>query len=121
MHTTKILVVDDEKEICEITRDYLEKKNYTCFCAYSGAEAMEFVHKEHPHLVLLDVRLGSCSGLEVLPKIKKFDHKIKVIMVSGLGDEETIKEAKSKGADDFLTKPFTIGFLSELLAKKLSS
>ncbi|MDD4899334.1 MAG: response regulator [Candidatus Omnitrophica bacterium] len=121
MHSAKILVVDDEKEICEITREFLQKKHYHCFCAYSAQEALELVKKEHPQAVLLDIRLGDASGLDVLPKIKKFDQRIKVIMVTGLGDDQTINEAKSKGADDFLIKPFTATFLSELLAKKLSS
>ena len=121
MHLAKILVVDDEKEICDITREFLQKKHYSCFCAYSAHEAMELVKKEHPQAVLLDIRLGDVSGLDILPKIKKFDQKIKVIMVTGLGDDQTINDAKSKGADDFLIKPFTATFLSELLAKKLSS
>jgi two-component system response regulator (stage 0 sporulation protein F) len=120
MSEAKILIVDDENEICEITRDFLIRKNYTCFIATSEEEALELTKREQPDLVLLDVRLGSVSGMDILSKIKQLDKNTKVIMVTGLGDRETIQQAQSLGADDLITKPFTANFLSELLAEKLA-
>ena len=121
MGAAKILVIDDEKEICELTKDFLRRKNYLCFSANDEAEALDLIKKEHPQLVLLDVRLGDISGLDILPKIKELDKEVKVIMVTGLGDAESIQQAKFLGADDFLIKPFTVSFLNDLIAKKLSS
>ncbi|MFA5410959.1 MAG: response regulator [Candidatus Omnitrophota bacterium] len=120
MKKAKILVVDDEKEICEVTRSFLSKKNYLCSVAVCEAEAMAILNKEHPDLVLLDIRLKETSGLDVLRKIKEIDPKIKVVMVTGLADEESVRQAKAQGADDFVSKPFTADCLQELVAQKLS-
>lgn len=120
MKKTKILIVDDEKEICDLTQILLSRRNYLCFSAHTGTEAVELVKKEHPDLVLLDVRLGETSGLEVLTQIKELESKIKVIMVTGLGDEETISQAKSQGADDYITKPFSADYLCNLILTKIT-
>lgn len=121
MEKAKILIVDDEKEICEVTRNFLSRKDYLCFTAVCEEEAMAALNKERPDLVLLDIRLKETSGLEVLRKIKEIDPKIKVVMVTGLADAETIREARAEGADDFVSKPFTAASLQELVAQKLSS
>jgi DNA-binding response OmpR family regulator len=120
MKKIKILIVDDERQICDLTKSLLGRRNYVCFSADAPAEAVELVKKEHPDLVLLDVRLGEISGLEVLAKIKELDSKIKVIMVTGLGDEVTVSEAKSLGADDYITKPFTADYLCNLISTKIT-
>lgn len=119
--TAKILIIDDEPDICEITKCLLSKRKYSCFTASSQKEALALVEKERPNLVLLDVRLGSESGLEVLLRIKELDKNIKVVMVTGLGDEETVSQAKAQGADDFICKPFTADFLYDLVAAKLTA
>lgn len=116
----KILVVDDEAEICEITRSFLRKKNYCTLGATRADEAIKIIRQEHPHLVLLDVRLGNESGMDVLRQIKEIDNNIKVIMVTALDDEESIDEAKSLGADDYIAKPFTASYLNELILQKIS-
>jgi len=120
VEAAKILIIDDEKEICELTKSFLLKKNYACFIANSAAEALVMAEKEHPQIVLLDVRLGDSSGIDVLRQIKEIDDKIKVIMVTGLGDEETIRKALSLGADDYVIKPFTAAYLYDLLTQKLA-
>lgn len=121
MDIIKILVVDDEEEICEITRSFLRKKNYCTLAATSGQEAIETVKKEKPNLVLLDVRLGSDSGMDVLQKIKEIDKDVKVIMVTALDDEDSIRQAKSLGADDYIAKPFTAAYLNDLILRKISN
>lgn len=120
MNIIKVLVVDDEEEICELTRSFLRKKNYCTFGATSRHQALELVKKEHPHLVLLDLRLGQDSGLDILSEIKSIDKDIKVIMVTALDDEATIRQAKSLGADDYIAKPFTASYLNDLILQKIS-
>jgi two-component system response regulator (stage 0 sporulation protein F) len=121
MDIVKVLVVDDEAEICELTRNFLRNKDYCTFGANSRKEAIEVVKKDKPQIVLLDIRLGSESGLEALRQIKEINKDIKVIMVTALNDEDSIKQAKSLGADDYITKPFTAGFLEDILLKKVVS
>ena len=64
MEIVKVLVVDDEEEICDLTRSFLRKKNYCTLGATSRKEAIEIVKKDQPQIVLLDIRLGSESGFE---------------------------------------------------------
>ena len=121
MDIIKILVVDDEEEICDLTRSFLRKKNYCTLGATSRHQALELVKKEDPHIVLLDLRLGQDSGLDVLSEIKSIDKNIKVIMVTALDDEATIRQAKYLGADDYIAKPFTAAYLNNLILQKISS
>lgn len=120
MEATRILVVDDEKEICEVTKRFLERKGYVVFTAQNKQEAFEVLEKSRPQLMLLDIRLGQESGLEVLRQAKELDKDIKVIMVSALQDEENITKARSLGADDYVTKPFTAQYLNDFILQKIS-
>lgn len=117
----KILVVDDEQEVLDVTRGFLRKKNYCTLGATTSNEAIEVLKKEEPQIVLLDVRLGNDSGLDVLQKIKDFNRSIKVIMVTALNDEASIWQAKTLGADDYIAKPFTAQDLEDLILKKIES
>ena len=64
--------------------------------------------------------MGADSGMDVLRKAKEIDKDIKVIMVTALDDEETIKQAKSLGADDYIAKPFTAAYLNDFILQKLA-
>ena len=120
MDKTKILVIDDEEEICQLTKSFLSKKDYLVLTAISESEAIGLIKKEQPHLALLDMRLGDASGLDILKKIKEIDKNIKVIMVTALDDEESIRQAKSLGAEAYITKPFSAGYLIDLLSKNIT-
>lgn len=119
MAKNKILVVDDEEEICQLTKSFLAKKNYLVLTANSQAQAIELVKNEKPHLILLDMLLGDTSGLDVLRKIKEIDKSVKVIMVTALDDAGATSQAKSLGAEDYITKPFTASYLIDLISKKM--
>ncbi|MCX5703699.1 MAG: response regulator [Candidatus Omnitrophica bacterium] len=121
MDEVKILVVDDEAEICGLTKSILSKKGYNVLTAATAAEALKIVKEERPQVVLLDILLGADSGMDVLAKIKEMDKSIKVIMITALDDDETILKAKSQGADDYISKPFTATYLNELTREKISS
>lgn len=117
----KILVIDDEEEICALTRRFLEKRNFVVFTATNEEAALEITKREAPNIALLDVRLGSVSGMDLLPKLKDINKDLKVIMVTALDDEASIKEAKSLGADDYIAKPFTAEYLNDLIIQKIGS
>lgn len=119
MENPKILVVDDEAEICAVTKSFLTKKNYSVMTAEDEPSAVQAVREWRPCLILLDLRLGSTSGIELLRKIKEIDKGLKVIMITGLGDEESIRQANSLGADGFVEKPFTADYLTKIIAEKL--
>ena len=118
----KVAIIEDEKSIIDAINLAFEFRwpGASVVAAATGEDGVALVKKESPELVILDVRLGESSGLDVLSKIKDLSAGTEVIMVTGLGDEATMQEAKSLGANDFLTKPFTADFLNNLLTQKLA-
>jgi DNA-binding response OmpR family regulator len=120
MEKPRVLVVDDEKEICELTRSYLVRRDFEVLTALTAGEALNLLKDKPPRIVLLDMRLGGESGLDLLRKIKEIDRNIKVVMVTALEDTESMRQASELGADDYLSKPFRADYLIELINKKLS-
>lgn len=120
MEETKILVIEDEDGAREIIARCLKRKGYPTLSAATAKDGLELVKKEHPNIILLDIRLEDGSGLEVLKEIKELDRNMKVIMVTALEDEVTIHQAKALGADDYVTKPLTMDFLDNLILEKIS-
>ncbi|TRZ50512.1 response regulator [bacterium] len=109
----KILIVDDEVEICNIFYDFFTPKGYEVIKATSGKEAIELVKTEKPNLVFLDIRMPVMDGMEALKKIKEIDQSITVIMVTVLKDEKTAKNALKLGAYDYVTKPLGLDYLEK--------
>ena len=104
----KILIIDDESDMCWALSRVFEDAGYKAITAVNGKEALIKVEKEEPELVILDVKLPDMSGIEVLSTIKKVKPEIVVIMISAYGTEEIRKEAERIGAYDFIDKPFSV-------------
>jgi len=105
----KILIMDDEPALRNVTFNILKPSGHTLFLAEDGREAIEIARKEKPDLALLDIRVpGYPDGLEVLDELKKIDPSVKCIMLSGFGDDDAALDAISKGAFDYISKPFKI-------------
>lgn len=115
----KLLLVDDEKGLCDLLKDLFKMRGFNVFIATNGQDALSLVKKEKPKIVFLDIQMPGMSGLEVLKEIKKIDKTIRVIMVTILDDEKTRLQAKSSGADEFVTKPFVTDYLEEVVTKKV--
>ncbi|HPE28927.1 MAG TPA: response regulator transcription factor [Candidatus Mcinerneyibacteriales bacterium] len=106
MEKTKILIVEDEDKIATIVRTYAEKEGYEVQVAGDGKEAIRKFEFFDPHLVLLDRMLPEISGEEVLKWIKK-RKAVPVIMVTARSMEPDILDGYGRGADDYVTKPFS--------------
>ena len=104
----KILIVDDERDMCWLLSRVFQDADYEATTALTGEEALIKVEKEEPELVILDVKLPGISGIEVLSTIKKVEPEIVVIIISAYGTEEIRKEAMRIGAYDFIDKPFSL-------------
>ena len=117
----KILIVDDEPRICSYLADFFNQRGHVTYCLSQPAEVMALIKKHEPNIVLLDVIMPGVSGLDVLEDIKAaYKNKVKVIMVTVADDEQTFKEAKALGADDFIVKPFDTTYLESVVIKKIS-
>lgn len=103
--TYRILVADDEKEIRELLRLYLEKEGYEVLEAADGSEAVRLVRQEKPDLAILDIMMPGTDGYRVLRNIRE-DNNLPVIMLSAKGSDSDKILGLDLGADDYITKPF---------------
>lgn len=118
----RILVVDDQIGIVSFLYDYFSRKDYEVLQATNGRSAIQVVRKEHPDLVLLDIKLGwGMNGIDVLKQVKEIAPKTKVIMMTSVADEDVIKEAFDLGADDYVIKPFSLHYLEKVVMMKILS
>ena len=101
----KILVVDDDENICEVIKMYLEATGYNVKAVYDGRMAQEAFVSYGPHLVVLDMMLPGLGGMEVLKWIRK-ESNIPVIMLTAKGETFDKVLALELGADDYIVKPF---------------
>ena len=105
MANEKILVVDDDKNICELLRLYLVKEGYNVTMVHDGAAALTEFDKLHPDLVLLDVMMPVMDGWEVCRKIRAKDNT-PIIMLTAKGETYDKVLGLELGADDYIVKPF---------------
>ncbi len=106
----KILVVDDEEDILELVCFGLKKEGYRVLGSKNGEEALQLALKEKPDLVVLDIMLPGLSGIEVLKRLKynRQTQAIPVLMLTAKGEELDRVLGFELGADDYLTKPFSV-------------
>lgn len=105
MATEKILVVDDDNNICELLRLYLEKEGYTVNIAKTGMQAVRSFAEHQPDLMLLDIMLPELDGWQVCREIRKYSNK-PIIMLTAKGETFDKVLGLELGADDYITKPF---------------
>ncbi len=102
----RMLIVDDERDICELLEEFFKTKGFAVLSAFSGEEALDQLGIDPPDVILLDILLPGISGLEVLKRIKERHPRTRVIMVTSLDRTELKTEALQHGAADFVLKPF---------------
>ena len=113
MTSARVLVVDDEPQIRRSLRVALRANGYTVTEAASGEAALDEAALNPPELVILDLGLPDLDGVEVCQRLREWTH-VPVIVLSALGDDEAKVRALDFGADDYITKPFS---MPELLAR----
>jgi len=117
----KVLVVDDEPDIVEILSYNLAKENFEVSKATNGYEAVSYAMKNHPDLIIMDIRMPGMNGIEACRMIKKNElmKNIPVLFLTADNDEYTSLSAVEAGGDHFVTKPIRpsilIGMIHELI------
>lgn len=115
----KLLTVDDEKGLTDLLYNFFHSRGFYVSVAHSGEEALKIVNSDRPDIIFLDISMKGMSGIEVLERVKRIDENIKVIMVTVHSEKEMIAKAKELGADEYITKPFMISYLEEVVIKKI--
>ena len=101
----KILVVDDDKNICELLSLYLKKEGFEIVFAYDGSEAVTKAKEENPNIIILDVMMPIINGWEACKLIRQFSD-VPIIMLTAMDSLENKVQGLEIGADDYIVKPF---------------
>ncbi len=117
-HMPKVLVIDDELGPRESLRILL-KMDYEVLVADSVLRGLDLLAKNHPDVVIMDIRMPGMTGIEGLREIRKLDPDISVIMLTGFGALETAQEALRLGASDYLKKPFDTKEIMEVVRQNI--
>ncbi len=115
MFSKKLLIVDDEKQVRELLYQYFDRLGFSVKAVSSGKEALQKMESFIPNLVLLDYMMPGTNGLEVFPDIKKLFPFAKVIILTGRGSEEIAVKALKVGVNDYITKPFELSRIRDVV------
>lgn len=115
MEKNRILIVDDEPNVCQFLSEYLEYRGFGTRISNSGSEALQYLQEETFDAILLDLIMPGMNGLEVLEKIRQMNITIPVIIVTGVKDKDVADEAIKLGAVDFIPKPIDLDRLEQSL------
>ena len=115
----KLLVVDDEIDVCNFVKNFLEERGYEVFTAMNADDGLAIAKREKPALVLLDIKMKGMDGLAALKHLKEFDRNQKVVMVTALEDQDKMDEACRLGACEYITKPLMLDHLEQVVEKIL--
>ncbi|MBU0702974.1 MAG: GAF domain-containing protein, partial [Chloroflexi bacterium] len=120
MTRERILIVEDEHDIAHLMETIMRDKGYQTLVAYDGVEGLNLALREHPDLILLDLRLPGKDGMDVLSDLHEREIDIPVVVVTAWGTEELVVEALRLGVRDFITKPFTMQELTGAVKRALT-
>lgn len=114
-----VLVAEDDPLILMTLETYFTKQGYSVITASNGRDALRKIEEYIPDIIITDLMMPFYSGLEIMARIRNgFNKRIIVVVLSAMGQENAVKEAFELGADDYVTKPFSLMELS-LRVKRL--
>jgi two-component system, OmpR family, response regulator CpxR len=111
----RVLIVDDEPELTDIVREYLQDR-YEIMVAHTGPAALEAARKKRPDVVFLDINMPGPSGVEVLKELRRSDPTISVIMVTVNTEVPVVQECLQEGAFAYVPKPFDLKYMEHMAA-----
>jgi len=109
-----ILLLEDDLQLSETVKRFLELKGYEVFCAYDGLQAEDIVYEKHIDLMLLDVKVPYLNGFEFLKRVREGGSAAPAIFITSLNSVENVTQGFDSGCDDYIRKPFA---LRELLVR----
>jgi len=117
----KIIIIDDEKDMCKVLALIFKTEGYDVATESNSAKGLDLVMKESPDCVLLDIRMPKVNGIELLHKIKEYNKKLPVIMMTAEGSVTTTAQSIRLGAYDYIIKPFDTEFIKNMVKKCIES
>ena len=119
MAKKRVLVIDDEEDICIFIKDILEREGFKVFTALGGAEAMDIFNKEKPQICLIDIHMpySEFDGLEILKRVKGLNKKTLCVMATRIDDNDKMNKAAFLGAEQYLIKPLSMEKIKDLIKR----
>ena len=112
--TASILLLEDDLQLNDTVKQFLELKGYEVHCAYDGLQAQDLAYEKHIDLMLLDVKVPHLNGFEFLKSLREEGKDIPAIFITSLNSVEDVEKGFEVGCDDYIRKPFA---LKELLVR----
>ncbi|OGW92810.1 MAG: hypothetical protein A3K11_13960 [Nitrospirae bacterium RIFCSPLOWO2_12_FULL_63_8] len=114
-----ILVIDDERLLCDLLQEMLRRHGHEVFTAYSGQEGIQAFQRHRPQFTLLDLHLPDMNGIEALTRIREHDPKAVAMILTGSGSDKLERQARDLGVTDFLIKGLAPEVLISAVARAL--
>lgn len=115
----KVLIIDDEPEICKMITEFLFDAGYAASYALNGPDGLAMIKKDLPSLVLLDIGMPGMDGIEVMRLLREQYPALPVVVLTGHRDTEPVKKMAELGACEYLTKPIQLDTLLHQFVKDL--
>ncbi len=113
----KILVIDDERMVCDLLRAVLSRYGHEVITAFDGRNGLALFEQHRPRFTLLDLRMPGMDGIEVLTRIRALDPKASVIVLTGAGSADLENQARQMGVTDFLSKGLSLDVLVQAMER----
>jgi DNA-binding response OmpR family regulator len=115
----KILIIDDEPEICKMVTEFLFDAGYAASYALNGPDGLAMIKRDLPSLVLLDIGMPGMDGVEALSLIREQFSALPVVVLTGHRDPETVKKMGALGISEYLTKPIHLETLLDQFVRDI--
>lgn len=117
----KILVIDDQPGIRRLLTEVLQDEGYEVATAENGYDGLQAAKEIQPAVILMDMKMPGMDGIETLKELKQLGQQDKVIMMTAYGELETVNQARELGAYDYITKPFDIIALCQMISERIAT
>ena len=121
MDSPKILIVDDNEDLCTIFKEALEEEGYMIATAADGRQALAEAKKTHFDLIITDKNMPRMGGIRLVRSIRELDPDTKIVLITGFGGRQSYVKAMELGADEYLSKPLRIGDLKKFVSNIIRS
>ena len=116
----RILVIDDDPELVELIAEYFVGAGYEVLAAHAGADGLVLAEQKRPDVVLLDIRMKGMTGVQVLQQLRLRAPDLPVVMISGAGDLQLARSCLTRGAFDYVAKPFVLDHVHRCVAAAMA-